>query len=84
MIILQKKKKSFHLVTFRDHLGDLEVGIEGELGNALEAFLEVRLNPGGVLRLGQDLQKFRVREEEEPGEALTLTLLLSMLLTFFS
>ena len=40
--------------------------------DALEAFLDVRLNPEGILGLGEDLQELIVREEKEPENGLKI------------
>ena len=50
--------------------------MERALGDALEAFPQVRLDKERVLRLRQDLKQLVVRQEEEAckGEALRLEL----------
>lgn len=52
----------------REHGQDVELRVELEFRDALEALLEVRLDAHRVLRLGQDLEHLVVREEEEARE----------------
>jgi hypothetical protein len=42
--------------------------LEVELGDALEALLQVRLDTQRILRLGEDLEQIVGREEEEARE----------------
>lgn len=49
-----------------DHAGDGHVLGEVQLGDALEALLEVGLHAQRVLGLRQDLQQLVVGQEEEP------------------
>ena len=56
-----------HFALGRFHSGDDLLRREGQLSDALEALLQMWLDTERVLGLGQDLQKFVVGEEEEPG-----------------
>ncbi len=47
---------------------DDSVGVEGELRDALEAFLEVRLDPQWILGLREDLQQLVIGQEEKPAD----------------
>lgn len=46
---------------------DIEVGEEIQLGDTLEALLQMRLYLQRVLALRQNLQHFIVGQKEEPG-----------------
>mmetsp|Transcript_1669 Transcript_1669/g.3061 ORF Transcript_1669/g.3061 Transcript_1669/m.3061 type:complete len:304 (+) Transcript_1669:8558-9469(+) len=48
---------------------DIEVLLEFQLGNTVKTLLHVRLYPAGFFRLGKDLQKLVVGEEEEARES---------------
>lgn len=53
---------------------DLHPTVMTHLIDALETFLEVRLHPVDVLRLGQDREQLVVREEIQPGKDRALRL----------
>ena len=54
-----------NLVLSRLHGNDLLLRGEGQLGDALEALLEMGLDPQGVLGLGQDFKELIIGQEEK-------------------
>ena len=53
----------FHLAAVHGH--DVQLAVELETVDALEALLEVRLDAGRIARLRQNLQHLVVRQEEK-------------------
>lgn len=54
------------------HGMNVELGVELEFGNALEAFLQMRLNSCGIFGLGQNVEHLVVGEKEKAREEETL------------
>mmetsp|Transcript_1739 Transcript_1739/g.3714 ORF Transcript_1739/g.3714 Transcript_1739/m.3714 type:complete len:368 (-) Transcript_1739:3081-4184(-) len=65
---VQSARPGDELALGGDHAMDDELVVELELGDGLEALLEMRLHPRRVFGLCKDLQKLVVGEEEEARE----------------